>query len=108
MSRLTRKMMGQVILPMIPMEIKSKEDLDKYHEVRKEYEDMAIKLAEYEDREEIEDCQYCCGDVDGRDYLLSNGNEGIYIDGNGNLTGDDNFDFEDKKIKYCPICGRKL
>lgn len=52
MSRLTRKIMGKVVLPVIPMEIKSKEDLDKYHEVRREYEAMVIKLAEYEDKEE--------------------------------------------------------
>lgn len=52
MSRLTRKMMGKVVLPVIPMEIKTKEDLNKYHEVRREYEAMAIKLAEYEDKEE--------------------------------------------------------
>ena len=52
MNRLTRKFADKVVLPMIPIEIKSKEDLDKWHEVRKEYEAMAIKLAEYEDREE--------------------------------------------------------
>lgn len=108
MSRLTRKMMGRVVLPTIPMEIRSKEDLEKWHECRKEYENMAIKLAEYEDRDEIKNCPCCCGDVNGRDYLLSNGNEGVYIDGNGNLTSDDNFDFEDKKINFCPECGRKL
>lgn len=55
-----------------------------------------------------EDCQYCCRDVDMRDYLLSNGNTGVYIDGNGNLVGDDEFYFEDKKLNYCPMCGRKL
>ncbi|MDU4480203.1 hypothetical protein [Clostridium sp.] len=52
MSRLTRKMMGKVVLPIIPMEINSEEDLNKYHKVRREYEVMAIKLAEYEDKEE--------------------------------------------------------
>ena len=55
-----------------------------------------------------EDCQYCCGDVDSRDYLLSDGCDGVYIDGNNNLSGDDKYDFEDIKINYCPICGRKL
>ncbi|HBJ2604404.1 TPA: hypothetical protein ACXDAM_000813 [Clostridium botulinum] len=108
MSRLTKKMMGKVVLPIMPMGIETKEDLYKYHEVRREYEDIAIKLAEYEDREEIKDCQYCCGDVDGRDYILSNGSEGIYIDGKGNFVGDDDFDFEDKRLNYCPVCGRKL
>jgi len=51
-KRLTKKFGDRVILPLIPMEIKTKEDLDKYHEIRREYEAMAIKLAEYEDREE--------------------------------------------------------
>lgn len=37
MSRLTRKMMNKVELPIIPMEIKSKEDLEKYHDVRRKY-----------------------------------------------------------------------
>lgn len=55
-----------------------------------------------------EDCQYCCTDVDMRDYLLTDGCNGIYIDGNGNLVGDDEFDFEDTKLYYCPKCGRKL
>jgi len=55
-----------------------------------------------------EDCKYCCGDVDMRDYLLSDGCEGVYIDGNGNLSGDDKLNFEDAKINYCPMCGRKL
>lgn len=54
MSRLTKKFAGKVVLPSIPMEIKTKEDLDKYHEIRRECETMAIKLAEYEDREEKE------------------------------------------------------
>ena len=44
--------MGQVVVPVIPMEIKTKEDLNEYHKVRREYEAMAIKLAEYEDKEE--------------------------------------------------------
>ena len=49
MERLTKKFGDKVILPIIPMGINSKEDLDKYHKVRKEYQDMAIKLAAYED-----------------------------------------------------------
>jgi hypothetical protein len=55
-----------------------------------------------------ENCQYCCDNVDERDLLLSNGSEGVYIDGNGNLIGDDEFNFNDKKLNYCPICGKKL
>ena len=108
MNRLTRKFGEKVILPTIPMEINSQEDLEKFHKVRKEYENMAIKLSEYEDREEITDCEYCCGDVDYRNLILSNGCDGIYIDGEGNLVGDDEFNFKDKKINYCPICGKKL
>lgn len=52
MARLTKKFMGKVLLPTVPMEIKTKEDLEKYHKAIKEYESYAIKLAEYEDREE--------------------------------------------------------
>lgn len=69
---------------------------------------MAIKLSEYEDRDDIKDCKYCCGDVDARDLLLSDGSDGVYISGNGELVGDDIFCFIDKKINYCPICGKKL
>ncbi|EQB3099713.1 hypothetical protein ACYIU4_001035 [Clostridium botulinum] len=68
-------------------------------------------LKKYENiKENIKECEYCCGDVDGRAYLVSNGSEGFYIDGNGNLTSDDEFDFDfgDKKLDYCSICGRKL
>jgi hypothetical protein len=43
--------MGGVELPLIPMEIRAKEDLDEFHKVRKEYETYAIRLAEYEDTE---------------------------------------------------------
>jgi len=58
MSRLTRKFGDEVILPIIPMDINSKEDLEKYHNIRREYENMVIKLSEYEDREEINNCKY--------------------------------------------------
>lgn len=51
MKRLTKKSGDKVLLPIIPMGIDSKEDLNKYHKVRKEYQDVAIKLAEYEDTE---------------------------------------------------------
>lgn len=49
MERLTRKIAGSVALPLIPMDIKNKEDLEIYHKVRKQYEENTIKLAEYED-----------------------------------------------------------
>ena len=49
MDRLTKKFGDKVLLPNIPMEINSKEDLDKYHEVRRDIESKIIRLAEYED-----------------------------------------------------------
>ncbi|HBX47656.1 MAG TPA: hypothetical protein DEF85_02050 [Clostridiaceae bacterium] len=49
MKRLTKKFGDKVLLPNIPMEIKSKEDLDKFHEVRRDIESKIIRLAEYED-----------------------------------------------------------
>ena len=55
-----------------------------------------------------EDCMYCCDDVDTRDYLLTDGCAGVYIDGNGNLIGDDVLNFTDRKLNYCPMCGRKF
>lgn len=58
---------------------------------------------------DYDECQYCYGDVDMRDYLLTNGDSGVYINGNGELTGDDGLEFFDtKKLNFCPICGRKL
>lgn len=55
-----------------------------------------------------DDCQYCCDDVDMRDYLITDGNLGLYIDGNGNITGDDELELWEKKLNYCPMCGRKF
>ena len=49
MKRLTERMLGGVVLPEIPMEIKNKEDLEKFHHARKIYEENTIKLAAYED-----------------------------------------------------------
>jgi len=39
MERLTRKFGDKIILPMIPMEIKTSDDLENYHKVRKDIED---------------------------------------------------------------------
>lgn len=52
-------------------------------------------------------CVYCCEDIDEVKYLMTDGVNGIYIDGNGNLCGDE-ICFEDVKLYYCPKCGRKL
>lgn len=49
MNRLTERMLGGVVLPEIPMEIKNKEELEEYHRVRKIYEESMIKLGQYED-----------------------------------------------------------
>ncbi len=49
MERLTKKFGDKVLLPNIPMEINSKKDLDKFHEVRRDVESKIIRLAEYED-----------------------------------------------------------
>ena len=53
MERLTIKIAGKVFLPLPPMNIKNQDDLETYHKVRKQYEENTIKLAEYEDFEEI-------------------------------------------------------
>ena len=57
-----------------------------------------------------EKCEYCEVDVDDRKSLLvvetDFYNYEIYVDGNNNLTHYDMF--EDNKINYCPMCGRKL
>lgn len=49
MDRLTEKMGDRVLLPIIPMEIRNAEDLEKYHDTRRKYEENTIRLAEYED-----------------------------------------------------------
>jgi len=51
-------------------------------------------------------CVYCSVDVDSRDYLMGNGSEGVYIDGNGNLIADDELELSDIKINFCPMCGK--
>lgn len=54
-KRLTTKFGDKVIVPMVPMEMKSKEDLSKYHKVRREYEENTIRLSEYEDIGSVEE-----------------------------------------------------
>lgn len=49
MKRLTEKFGDKVILPIIPMQINNKKELDNFHEVRRDIEAKIIKLAEYED-----------------------------------------------------------
>lgn len=55
-----------------------------------------------------EDCNFCCGDVNERDYLISNGEVGVYIDGNNNLEDANESYLEGAKLNYCPMCGWKL
>ena len=59
-------------------------------------------------------CKYCEGDVDDRNYIakdleLLEDKIYLYIDGNGmlNVSNQDGF-YDDTKINYCPMCGRKL
>lgn len=56
----------------------------------------------------MEGCKYCTGDGHTRNCLMGNANECLYINDDYCLTTDDAFEFEDCKISYCPICGRKL
>lgn len=49
MERLTKPLCGGYELPMIPMEIKTQDDLQKFHEARKFYESCAIRCGQYED-----------------------------------------------------------
>lgn len=50
MKRMTTKFADKVVLPMIPISpYYDLSELDKFHEVRRKYEEFAIKLAEYED-----------------------------------------------------------
>jgi hypothetical protein len=55
-----------------------------------------------------EDCAYCCDDVDSRVYLITDGCNGVYLDGNGFLVADDGLEMTETKMSYCPVCGRKL
>jgi len=56
MERITTKFADRVILPMMPISpYYNLKELDKFHEVRREYEEFAIKLAEYEDIGTIEE-----------------------------------------------------
>lgn len=70
-KRLTNKFGDKVILPMIPMQIESKEDLENYHKVRKEYEDNTIRLSSYEDIGSIEEII----NLKGNNRLLENGSK---------------------------------
>lgn len=82
-----------------------KEDIDKFVKILEEC-GAEIKPTPFTLEEK---CEYCEVDVDDRKILLKS-EQGdytdylIYIDGNGNLTDETT----DKKINYCPMCGRKL
>lgn len=56
----------------------------------------------------VVDCEYCEGDVDDRKALIwVEGHYKIHIDEN-NCIESGEYPSEEKKINYCPICGRKL
>lgn len=56
----------------------------------------------------MEECIYCEGNVNGRDYLIGDGGRGIYINENGYLIADDPLNMDEIKIEFCPMCGRKV
>lgn len=59
--------------------------------------------------DEKSQCKFCTGNVDYRDIMVRGEYSFVYIDGNRNLTLQDNYGWaEDCKIYFCPICGRKL
>ena len=55
-----------------------------------------------------DDCQYCCDDELMRDYLISDGNGGVFIDKNNCLENDLEIGLWNFSVNYCPNCGRKL
>jgi hypothetical protein len=64
----------------------------------------------YSEMDNIKKCEYCEVDVDDRVNLLEldlypEYDIEVYIDGNNNLTYNG---FGDKRINFCPMCGRKL
>lgn len=79
-------------------------------------DDNLEQIAWHKDCFEIikDKCRYCEGDVDDRKYIardleLLEEKIDLYIDGNGmlNVSNQDGF-YDDTKINYCPMCGRKL
>lgn len=54
------------------------------------------------------DCNYCCDDEMMRDYLIHDGNGGVFIDNNNYLENDLEVGLFNQKINFCPMCGRKL
>ena len=74
----------------------------------KERNNLAIQALQ-EKLERDKGCEYCTGDVDNREELLSTDDGCVYIDGNNNLTYQDHSGFTiDNEINVCPMCGRKL
>ena len=84
---------------------KSTLSLDRILEIA---QDCGVIISEGSGIKFEDECKYCEVDVDDREMLFVLEDSfyecEIYIDGNGNLTDNTS----DKKINYCPMCGRKL
>ena len=86
---------------------KSTLSLDRILEIA---QDCGVIISEGSGIKFEDECKYCEVDVDDRENLLQIETDywdfNIYIDDNNNLTHNDKF--EDNKINYCPMCGRRL
>ena len=72
MDRLTKRWGDKVKIPVSPMVINDIEDRDKYYKVRKEVEDIVIRLAEYEDLGSVKELEnrIQLKNIDLTDYTL--------------------------------------
>lgn len=61
-----------------------------------------------------DNCKYCCGDINNRDYIakdleLGDGVVSLYIDGEQKLDVSDETGYSiSVDIRYCSMCGKKL
>ena len=71
-DRLTKRWGDKVKIPVSPMVIKDIEDRDEYFKVRKEVEDIVIRLAEYEDLGSVKELEnrIQLKNIDLTDYTL--------------------------------------
>lgn len=71
-DRLTKRLGDKVKIPVSPMVIKDIEDRDEYFKVRKEVEDIVIRLAEYEDLGSVKELEnrIQLKNIDLTDYKL--------------------------------------